>query len=66
MVQLWALCVLHIGKLYGLYTCNQAVLDSGYLKADFSVFAVLSDTLIISHAEGSSPDSSSGDVRMVE
>ena len=42
------------------------VFDSGFLKADLSVLAVLSDTLINGHAERSYPDSSSGHVRMAE
>ena len=42
------------------------LLDSGFLKADFSVFMVLSDTLITGRTEGSSPNSLSGHVRMVE
>ena len=55
-----------LGKLYGLRTSKRAVFDSGFLKADFSVLTVLSDTLTNSCVEGSFPDSSSGHVIMVE
>lgn len=36
-----------LGKPYCFHPCNQVVLDNGFLDADFSVFAVLSDTPII-------------------
>ena len=36
------------GKPYALHTCKRVVLDSGVLKANFSVFVVISDTLTLS------------------